>query len=82
MQTSHKQNLNWGKKYLGLAESKNLISDTVITCIYSIFMSDNISGHEWKLKKSEMLRNSFNKSLHDAKTHFNLACPLPPEWLP
>ena len=65
-----KQAINWGKTYLGLAQSENTIPKIVITCIYSIFMSDNISGHGWKLKKAEMLSNSFNKSPHDAKTRF------------
>ena len=33
-------------------------------------------------QKSEMLSNSFNKPLHDAKTLLTLACPGPPEGLP
>ena len=47
-----------------------------------MFMYNNISGHDSKLKKSEMLRHSCNKSLHDAETRFTLACPGTPEWLP
>ena len=44
-----------------------------------MFMSDIISGHGWKLIKSEMLRNSLNKYLYDAKTRFTLAYPGPAE---
>ena len=41
---------NFYKLWKDIFGTKNHISNTVITCIYSIFMSDNISGHGWKLK--------------------------------
>ena len=45
-----KQAIDWGKPYFGVAKSKNFMSNTVFTYIYSIFMCGSISGRGMKLK--------------------------------